>query len=635
MCGIAGILDSSQRVHITDELIRRFSTYLKYRGPDAQDTAIIQAGPNRVALAAYRLVIIDLSPLSNQPMVDSSGRSTIVYNGEIYNYQKLRDALLQLGMSFRTHSDTEVLLRGFEAWGMNELLERVEGMFAFCICDHTSGKLFLARDRLGKKPLLYHHDSSGVFAFSSDIRSFNVYPANLTLDSAAIGYYFSELTTPDPLTVFAEVKKLPAGHWMETDGRHIDLHHYWEPEIKEETNRRPSLKELERHIVSAVEKRLIADVPVGSLLSGGLDSGLITAIAARKHGRRFPAFTAGFTYQSFDERPYARLVAEKYGLDHHELLIDTPDLDTVDRIIEEFGEPFGDSSMIPTYLISKYAAQHVKVVLSGDGGDELFLGYPTYRWIRKLERLQALRPLDGLIRAVGRVTGSTRWQKLGRLLRDPDYWLVDALYRSMGFKPDDLAQLTNGWADGEAVWSSLRQVVSTARRYSPSMFGAFRHASIRTRLLNDYLVKVDRGSMMASLELRSPYLDRPLLRYVSGIPGRVLMRHNRQKALMKSLARKHLPAGILSKPKSGFGVPVGEWFKDIWRGAFEENVLKLGAFPLPLDLDLVKRYWNEHLKGHVDHSSRLWLLYSLSRWFGLQTVRISSTRGTLWSSKGA
>lgn len=573
MCGIVGCTDA-----LTELVLARDA--MRHRGPDdAGLTWGSEASPG-VGLAQRRLAIIDCSPAGHQPMADPQQEMTIVFNGEIYNFLELRAELEAAGHRFRSRSDTEVLLAAYRQWG-EDCPRRLNGMFAFCIHDTRQQRLFLARDRAGEKPLFYCH-TPGRFIFASEVKALLQLPnVSRRLNYEALEFYLAYGYVPGEMSMLQGIHKLPQGHAMTYDLKQDTLRQwrYWQlpehrpdPGVSDEDLER----ELESLLEDSVRRQLIADVPVGVLLSGGLDSSLVTALATRVSSKPIKTFTVTFPgHGNYNEAPFARQVARHFGTDHVELVGEMASVDLLPMLAEQFDEPLADSSMVPTYLVSKLIREHATVALGGDGGDELFGGYFQHSWIQQLERHRRYLP-----------------QFLCDALRGPAQKLLPVGLRGRNYLlallqdvPGGIAQF-NLYFDTGARNSLLAAPVSRTRSGAPERFKEalseqFDSTLLKstgvdfmTYLVDDILVKVDRSSMLASLEVRAPWLDHRLIDFAFGrVPDRLRATSRERKILPRRLGARLLPPNMDLRRKQGFSLPLDAWFKGGW-GDFVRDVLQ-------------------------------------------------------------
>lgn len=618
MCGIAGYQGTAAPGVLPDML-----RTLRHRGPD--DTGLHEE-PS-VGIGMTRLAIIDVAG-GRQPMTNEDGSLWIVFNGEIYNHRELQRDLEARGHRFRTRSDTEAILHLYEDEG-DRCVERLRGMFAFAIWDAARATLFLARDRLGKKPLYYRHQN-GLFLFASEIKALLCHPAvsrQVNLD--AFHHYLAFGYTPAEDSIFAGIAKLPPAHTARLHQGNLTVRGYWRlpagrdvappPEAETAARVRHTLQE-------AVADRLESDVPLGVFLSGGVDSSAVVACMREATSQRIATFSIGFgaSAASFDERPYARLVAQRFGTDHTEEILEPNVADLLPVLVDHFDEPFADSSAIPTFAVAQATARHVKVALSGIGGDETFGGYPRYLGVRFSE---LYRRLPSPLRAIaGKVlVGSVAESEKSRNWADWFRRFVTGAERPMPdryigwtrfFNDEELARLATPAL--QAAWSApvdSRQRAAFAHRVpGDGMDGAFR-IDLDSYLPDDLLVLADRMSMANSLELRAPFCDHRLVEESLHLPSRTKIPGTRLKGLLKAAFADVLPPEVLSHRKQGFMVPLGRWLRTDLRGLLEdllsiERVRRRGLF-VP---ETVERLTREHLSGARSHSDRLWTLMMAEMW---------------------
>jgi asparagine synthase (glutamine-hydrolysing) len=629
MCGIAGFLAAGAPLpgaEIEGRLWRMIGT-LRHRGPDDEGVWTDQ----RAGLAHARLSIIDLSPAGHQPMASADGNVWITYNGEIYNFAEIRGELAALGYAFRSRSDTEVIVNGWHAWGPR-IFSRLRGMFALALWDQRSRRLILARDRIGKKPLYWARTKTG-FLFGSEIKALLTWPGLSRMpDLAAIDHYLTLQYVPAPQTCFAAVSKLPAAHYLTiaaaADGSigEPELVRYWRlpraPQSAGARRLRDIRAELVAHLEEAVRLRLVSDVPLGAFLSGGIDSSSVVAMMARAGGGRVKTFSIGFAAKEYDETRYARMVAQRYGTDHEELVIEPDAMAVVPRLVWHYGEPFADPSAIPTYYVSQLARRRVTVALTGDGGDECFLGYPRYRAMRYLDRLDRLPRWgrEGLSRLLASVPRPLQRQfKLRQI-------------RAMLQAPQDsparrYAPTIASFADRdklEGYGDAMREVSSGSvlDRLDPyfaeteGLAAGANRADIHTYLPDDLMTKVDVASMAHGLESRSPLLDHVLLEWAAELPEGIKMAGGVTKALFKSAMAPFLPREIRHRPKRGFGCPIDRWFRGELKEFAYDTLLSQSARERGLfQPDYVGRLLDEHCTLRYDHQIRLWALLMLELWF--------------------
>lgn len=604
MCGIAGFVGAGDAA-----LLRRMTDSIAYRGPDAE--GILADPASGVFLGHRRLAILDLTG-GAQPMVTTDGSHAIVFNGEIYNFAELRRALKAEGASFSSdHSDTEVLLLGYRQWG-EALLPRLNGMWAFAIHDRRRNRLFLSRDRFGKKPL-YYATNRGTFVFASELGALRRHPATpRELDPLSLQKYYAYGYVPAPRTLYRDVCKLPAGHSLSLDLATLQAkqHCYWswQPEPVDPVPAGAEglwVEELLALLDAAVERRLVADVPVGTFLSGGIDSSLVSALAARHVGaERLKSFSIGFEEAGFDESRHAIDVARMIGSEHAiEMLSIERAVEELPDLLPRLDEPFADSSILPTYLLCRHARRHVTVALGGDGADELFAGYDPFKalsyagWYSRL----VPRPVHaGVALAVARLPVSHGYMsldfRLKRMLRGLDHPRSMHLPAWMGpLSPRELGELYGTPIDAGELYSEA--VAAWEGCSSPNPVDRATAFFIRLYLQDDILPKIDRSSMLNSLEVRSPFLDIEVADFARRLPARFRLRGGATKWLLKRAAERILPARIVHRRKQGFAMPVGRWFAT--------GQLDMGLQGAQ-DADFWTRLTSEHQRGRADHRLALW-----------------------------
>jgi len=583
-----------------------------HRGPDDEGTAQLDG----VTLGMRRLSIIDLEG-GHQPMHNEDSTVWVIQNGEIYNHLVLRDLLLAAGHTFNTESDTEVLVHGYEQWG-EEMVERLNGMFAFALLDRRRGSVLLARDRMGIKPLHYAIDGKRL-VFASELKALLRDPAlRRGIDPAALDQYLAYEFVPSPASIVRGISKLQPAHtltWSVADGAHR-LRRYWSPELGVGDGHRNLEEEGERLravLRESVRKELISDVPLGVFLSGGIDSSAVAAMMTELGGE-VKSFSVGFADRSFDESDYARQVARHLGTEHRELTLE-PDilLGLIPKLPSLLDEPLGDASIIPTYLLAEFTRRHVKVALGGDGGDELFAGYPTLQAHRLAGYyMRAPRLLrEGLVEPVVRRLPVSRGNlsfdfRAKRFVSGAGYPVAERHQRWMGsFATEERSALLS---------REVQHEVDVDGGYADPLNQVLM-MDMRLYLENDILVKLDRASMMASLEGRVPLLNNDFVEYATHLPLNMKLRGLRSKFLLKSALRGLLPESILNRPKKGFGIPVAHWF----RGPLKEQMLSVlsperikheGLF----DASAVTRLVADHLEGRRDNRKQLWTLFAFELW---------------------
>jgi asparagine synthase (glutamine-hydrolysing) len=620
MCGICGLV-SRDGAGIDGDVLEAMNETLVHRGPDSGGVFL----DTITGLAARRLAIIDLEG-GDQPIANEDGTIHVVQNGEIYNYRELRKELEDRGHRFSTHSDTEVLVHLYEDRGPH-FAEALRGMFAVAIWDARKRSLVLARDRYGIKPL-YYRSTNGSLTFASELKAILRQPGvSREIDPDGLEAYLAFSCIPAPLTIFREVRKLPAGNvlvWSEEDGSsRVSIERFAQPRTAHTADERSEsedelAEELRARLRDSVRAHLIADVPVGILLSGGIDSSALAAFAALESSERVSTFSIGFEERAFDERERARQVAEQYGTDHHELVVRPDAVELLPRIAEVFDEPFADSSAVPTYLVSRLARQHVKVALSGEGGDELFGGYYNYvghRLAPIFGRLApAMRPLVERL-PTSTAKASTLDYKAKHFVRAASLSPVERHYMWKSiFSPEARAEILSPDRRG-----SVDPIEGLTATYSESE-GAEELARImdldlRVFLVEDMLVKTDRASMAESLETRVPFLDPVVTELALALPARHKVRWFGKKRLLRKALAPLLPAQILNGRKQGFSIPVGAWLRGelepLARSILSPAALQRQGFFRP---EPVGAMLDAHVAGKQDFSRQLWNLLVFSLW---------------------
>lgn len=621
MCGICGVIAGRSRsageVRAT---VRIMTERLRHRGPDAH--AIW--GEDGAAFGHTRLSIIDLAG-SSQPMVDPSGRFVIVFNGEIYNYIELREELRANGAVFVTRGDTEVLLTAYLAYG-SDCLEKLNGMFAFAVWDREKKELFAARDRLGVKPFYYGQGEDDLFVFASELQACKGLPLDFSLNGKALRHYLRHGFIWSPDTIFSGVRELRPGHWLRLDKSGLVARRYWSPPHAEpdwETRREADLAaELRQLVASAVRLRLRSDVPIGAFLSGGLDSSIITALMCKERNAGVHTFSIGFAENTFDESPQARAVAACLGTEHHASREELRPADLLARLVRHYGQPYGDSSAIPTWHLCQRTRQQVTVALSGDGADELFGGYRRYQarrllaFYQRIPRFLREKIIGAVVEKLPEGTGyydSSLRKKLRlfvaldrRVSRDPS-----DIYPAY-FRTDELAGLVDGLTPAENDVAAAGTKIGSGATVT-ELVELMMRSDLLHYLPDDILVKVDRASMAHGLEVRSPFMDYRLVEFACRLPLRFKLRGGIGKYLLRRAFAGDLPAEPLQRPKHGFAVPVGDWFQGELRDLFRDTVLADNRCQL-VSRKTATRLLAEHQAGRVDHGYRLWLLLFLHLW---------------------
>ena len=620
MCGIVGVA-STAPIHDRGLIVAQRDT-MYHRGPD--DAGVWWSPDGKVGLAHRRLAIIDLSPAGRQPMADSAGELEIILNGEIYNYRELRDELRARAHQFRTNSDTEVLLEAYREWGTS-CLDHLLGMFAFGLYDSRKGTVFLARDRAGEKPLFYRH-AKGELSFASELKGLLRDPkAPRNLNLVALNHYLAYGYVPSSLCILDGFHKLPAAHALEFDTTtgSVRTWSYWDlPEFAATTDSTSDelLDQLDEILERAVRMQLVADVPVGVLLSGGVDSSIVTALAARASPSAIKTFTISFPgHGAFDEGPYARLVASHFGTDHCDLVAEPATVGLLPQLAQQYDEPIGDSSMVPTYLVTKLVREQCTVALGGDGGDELFGGYTQYSLMLKQRRIHRMLPAFGrrAIRTVaGRLPVGVRGRTYGLSLGSGER---DSLaFASLYFDSKTRARLVPALENIES--SSPEQFKTNAGAAGVSLVQQMTRSDFMTYLPDDILVKVDRASMLNSLEVRAPFLDKSVITFAfSRLPDDLRARRDSRKILLRRLGARLLPKQLDLARKQGFSLPLGAWFKGEW-GTYMEKVLLESNSGL-FDKNVITELVAAQRRG-LSNAQRLFNLAILELWMTAYKVSL-------------
>jgi asparagine synthase (glutamine-hydrolysing) len=652
MCGIAGFVGgdwtSSADVAAT---LERMGGSLRHRGPDRSDIWI--DAENRVGFAHTRLSIVDLSAAGDQPMHSHSGRYVIVYNGEIYNHQDIRDELGSAGTAcnWNGHSDTETLLAAIDAWGVRGALQRAAGMFAFALWDRSERSLTLARDRLGEKPL-YYGRQGGSFLFGSELKALAEHRSfERQIDREALTLLLRYGYVPAPFSIYRGIRKLPAGSVLTLRRAHDDpvVDRYWSgAEVAEAGVADPfdgsdedAIDELERLLESAIARQMIADVPLGAFLSGGIDSSTVVALMQKLSSRRVKTFTIGFHEKGYNEAEQAKAVARHLGTEHTELYV-TPDevRSVIPRLPDIYDEPFADSSQIPTHLVAALARQHVTVALSGDGGDELFGGYNRYLLSAALwKKISGIpKPLRAAAARAMTAVPPSAWTKLGNAAGGmmPKLAQVDRLGDKVHkgaplLESDSVAELYGGtiskWRDPGSVVVGAIEPPSQATGHTPDLrgLGAIERMmalDMLGYLPDDILVKVDRAAMAVSLETRAPYLDHRVVEFAWRLPFDFKIRGGHTKWILRQLLSRHVPSKLIERPKTGFSVPIGDWLRGPLRewaeALLDERRLRDEGYFLA---EPIRQSWEANISGRSDEQGRLWAVLMFQSWIEAQGVK--------------
>ncbi|WP_010300258.1 asparagine synthase (glutamine-hydrolyzing) [Candidatus Odyssella thessalonicensis] len=635
MCGFSGFYHNSPRY---DQLtvLQAMTQAISHRGPDGESHWL---DPNGIALGHRRLAILDLSENGRQPMHSHSGRLTMIFNGECYNYQKLRAELdAQAPRQWRGHSDTEVILEAIDHWGMEATLKKMMGMFAIALWDHSSQSLILARDRIGEKPL-YFGWSKGALLFGSELKALKVHPCFASeLNEEAVDLMIRYGYVPSGMSIYKAISKLTPGTYRHFTQKELQNHllpeecPYWRLEDNVVQNSASysdpeAVDGLESLLTDAIGQQMIADVPLGAFLSGGVDSSTIVALMQKQSTRPVKTFSIGFHEAGFNEAEYAKAVANHLKTDHTELYVTHQDaLDVIPNLPTIYCEPFADSSQIPTYLVARMARQQVTVSLSGDAGDELFAGYNRYLMVEKIwNSIRWLpQPLRHLASQIIKVMPIQAINKVGQLSNKLPSQLGDKLRKVADILPlDNLAiydSLTSHWkhkdpvtlrSNGNAPFSPHIKTSSKAASFTEQMM----FLDTLSYLVDDILVKVDRAAMANSLETRVPLLDHRVVEYAWSLPLSQKLRHGQTKWPLRQVLYRYVPRELIERPKQGFGVPLDQWLRGTLK-EWAEELLSTEALRQSglLNVEFVQRKWQEHLSGKRNWQYGLWNILMFQAW---------------------
>jgi asparagine synthase (glutamine-hydrolysing) len=617
MCGIAGLVYRDANHPVDRALLGKLERAIRHRGPD--DVGL-WVGPG-VGLAHRRLSIIDLSPAGHQPMANEDETVWISFNGEIYNFRELREGLVARGHRFRSRTDSEVIVHLYEELGPR-CIERLDGMFALAVWDVRERRLVLARDRLGKKPLKYAELPEGGIVFASELKALLASGlVSREIDDADVHRYLAFGYVPAPGTGFRAIRKLPPAHTLVWDARGVRIERYWSLDYskKREQLREAWCEEIRGAVKLAVKRRLMSDVPLGAFLSGGIDSTIVVAAMAEQSSRPVETFSIGFAHAEFDELPYARRTAERYGTSHHEFQVRADDATLLPELARLYEEPYADSSALPSWFLAREARAHVTVALNGDGGDEAFSGYDRYRRFASLRaRMAPLRPLRGALAGAARVPGlPPRWARYLEVAGgvaspragDGYFWVVrllsprerSALYRPHAVRADDDAALLTRWMEDPRAGSDLLDAMCLT--------------DAMTYLPDDLLVKMDLATMAHGLEGRSPLLDHHVLELAASIPSATRAPAGRLKGLLKDAFAAELPDGHAERPKSGFAIPIQDWLRGPWAALTRESLLARDARVLRwFEPTALARIADDHFAGRNLMGHQLFTLLMLELW---------------------
>ena len=640
MCGIAGFISNSGHLNYqsSKKLIEKMANTLVHRGPD--NVGVWCDEISGAYFGHRRLSILDLSIAGKQPMESSCGRYIITYNGEIYNFQDIKKKLeTEFNISFKTHTDTEVILEACANWGVNNAIKEMIGMFAFSYWDRHENKLTLVRDRIGIKPLYWQY-TSGRIAFASELKALRVMTDwKPEIDRQALASYMRHAYIPAPATIYKDVYKLQPGNMLTWKaGRLPEISQYWDPLVfvcnngheKQSMVDIDSIDALDDLLGDAVHRRMISDVPLGAMLSGGIDSSIVTALMQKHSKHPVKTFSIGFNETDYNEANYASQVARHLGTDHTELYVKPKhSLEVIQKLPEIYDEPFADASQIPTYLISELIKSHVTVALSGDGGDELFAGYTRYKWAGKFASASKYFPehLRKYVASIIRNYSPQQWNKLLKIIPStirPSH-VGDKLYKIASILPlnselDIYKQLVSQWPCPESVLNNgneMNTILSNDKlnELIPEYVSRMQYMDLVTYLPDDILVKVDRASMAVGLEARVPLLDHRVVEFAWSLPLNIKIHNKQSKWLLKQLLYRYVPRKLVDRPKMGFGVPIDQWLRGPLKGwAYDllsvERLRKDDLF----NVDVVQKYLQEHMSGKRNHQYPLWVILMYQTW---------------------
>ncbi len=626
MCGICGIIYREKKQRVDQAFLKKMCDVITHRGPDDEGTYVHQ----NIGLGMRRLSIIDLST-GKQPISNEDDAIWIVFNGEIYNHKSIRADLEKLGHRFKTQTDTEAIVHAYEEYG-ESCVQKLNGMFAFAIWDNRNHTLFLARDRLGIKPLYYLFDKNR-FIFGSEIKSIlQAGDVPKRIDLQALDHFLTFEFIPAPLSIFQDIKKLPPGHTLKLKNNEIWVRSYWDVELKSNEKALSQIKQNLRELLQdAVKIRLMSDVPLGAFLSGGIDSSTIVALMSQVMDDPVKTFSIGFEDSTYNELKYARMIAEKFKTEHHEFIIKPDVVELADNLVKFLDEPFGDFSIFPTYLVSKKAREYVTVVLSGDGGDELFAGYDSYIADKIAKKYYSRFPeqfRNGVVtrffdlippssKKKGLINKAKRFVEGMKLPHDLHHtrWMIflqqaekDLLYNS---------EVKSGIQEFDPFKFTRNYFANVSYNRSDEINKQL-YVDLKMYLVDNILVKVDRMSMATSLEARVPFLDYRFVEFAATIPGEYKMQGRKTKVILKQAMEGLLPKEILYRGKEGFSIPIKNWLKKdlkplMMETLAPEKIRREGFF----NSDYIQKLIRQHLAGQENHSHRLWALIIFGRWYDL------------------
>jgi asparagine synthase (glutamine-hydrolysing) len=620
MCGITGFYSTDKK--FSEDDLHSMTDAVAHRGPDAFGYFLDET----IGLGHRRLSIIDLSENANQPMHSSDGRYVMVYNGEVYNYREIATELKhKFKTTFRTSSDSEVILEGYVHYGP-EIIQKLNGMFALAIFDKHKKELFVCRDRVGIKPLYYFWDGRN-FAFASELKALTKTTfIPLQVNKNAIYQYLHMGFIPAPQSIYQSIKKLESGCWMKISDNHLEQNKYWSVNTKIQekviTNEKEAIVKLSDLLMSSVQYQIKSDVPFGVFLSGGIDSSLVTANAVNLSGVKVNTFSIGFEENKFNESVYAKAIANHLGTNHHEFIVSYKDaIDLIDVIFDAYSEPFADSSSIPTLLVSKLARQHVTVTLSGEGGDELFMGYGAYKWAERLNNpfIKSMRyPISSVLGSLKKYERHSEYFKYPHENLQYSHILSQEQYF---FSMEELENILTKDFSGSAGSKNTEllnnfgiEINHLARKLEPMEKQAI--FDLNFYLQDDLLSKVDRASMHYSLETRVPYLDHRIIEFALNLSSDLKYKDNTTKYLLKEILYQYVPQKFFNRPKQGFAIPLENWLRDELRFLIEDNLSKMVIERYNIvNFEYVEDLKKKFFEGKIYLYNRIWILIVLHKWF--------------------
>ena len=624
MCGICGIVDYRTNSAVRETVLKKMCTAMIHRGPDDEGTFIKNDSPS-VGLGHRRLSIIDLSSAGHQPMANEDGRIWLVFNGEIYNYKELRGRLVDQGHIFKSNADSETIIHLYEDYG-KDCVKYLRGFFAFAVWDETKKLLLLARDRVGKKPLLYYYDGEN-FCFASEFLAlFSSGLIKKEINYEAIHYYLTFGYIPAPLTIYENIFKLPPARLLILKARKITLEQYWRLDYSHKINisEGDAAEEVLKLIKEAVKIRLYSDVPLGAFLSGGIDSSTIVALMSQLSETKVKTFSIGFKEHDYSELGYARTISKRFNTEHNEFIVKPKALEILPLLVEHYGEPYADSSCIPTYYVAKETRKYVTVALNGDGGDELFAGYERYQAMLAAEIYQKFpnftkNIISNLFCSLPDSTNSkNRLRKIRRFFEAINLPRNQRYLRWVGVFSDDLRDSLYSDDFKKKVHGNdpLNWLLPYLNHPNGlELLDRLLMTDTHTYLPNDLLVKVDITSMANSLEGRSPFLDHKLMEFVARLPPEYKMKRFIKKYILKKAIKGLVPEKNVHRRKMGFGVPVGEWFRSDLKGLLFETILSDKFFNRGyFNSEAIRNMVYQHINGQKDYTLQLWALLMLELW---------------------